>query len=122
MMSKEEIGKPVGFADLEEIHLMQSGRMRYGMMTIRKDGEHGLYSQEYVFSLLQRISQLQSEVRGSHQGAADLDTIALGTAHKIFRDIKGRSGLIGGDVQLLAKIQCHVEEACRIYQASQGKS
>lgn len=121
MMNKEEIGKPVGFADLEEIHLMQSGRMRYGMMTIHKDGEHGLYSQEYVFSLLERISHMQSGARENPQDVAGLDTIALGTAHKIFRDIMNRAGMLGGDVQLLAKIQCHVEDACRLYQASKEK-
>uniref|UniRef100_A0AAU8KZ24 Uncharacterized protein n=1 Tax=Serratia phage Kevin TaxID=3161161 RepID=A0AAU8KZ24_9CAUD len=120
-MSEEQIGKPVGFASLDEIHLMQSGRMRYGMMTIHREGEHGLYSQEYVFTLLERISQLHAKTMEHPQVTTDIDTIALGTAHKIFRDIKGRSGLVGGDVQLLAKIQCHIEDACRMALTSAGK-
>lgn len=118
-MKKEEISKPVGFASLEEIHLMQTGRMRYGMLTIHRSGDHGLYSQEYVSSLLGRISALQT--MDDPQAVADLDTIALGTAHKIFRDINNRAGLLGGDVQLLAKIQCHVENACRIALNNSGK-
>ncbi|MGM1190491.1 DUF551 domain-containing protein [Serratia liquefaciens] len=41
------------------------------------------------------------------------DTIALDTAKMVMCDVNRRSDFLGGDIQLLARIQCRVDEACR---------
>ncbi|HDX8968367.1 TPA: hypothetical protein RQO16_005462 [Klebsiella oxytoca] len=41
------------------------------------------------------------------------DTIALETAREILCDVNRRHELLGGDVQLLSRIQCRIDEACR---------
>lgn len=41
------------------------------------------------------------------------DTLALDTAREIMCDVNRRSELLGGDVQLLARIQCRIDEVCR---------
>ncbi|WP_228727488.1 DUF551 domain-containing protein [Klebsiella sp. RHBSTW-00215] len=41
------------------------------------------------------------------------DTIALETAREILCDVNRRHEFLGGDVQLLSRIQCRIDEACR---------
>lgn len=41
------------------------------------------------------------------------DTIALETARKILRDVNRRHEFLGGNVQLLSRIQCRIDNACR---------
>ncbi|MEH0968322.1 DUF551 domain-containing protein [Klebsiella pneumoniae] len=41
------------------------------------------------------------------------DTIALETAREILCDVNRRHEFIGGDVQLLSRVQCRIDDACR---------
>lgn len=43
----------------------------------------------------------------------DIDSIALEAAQMVMSDINRRADFLGGDVQLLARIQCRVATACR---------
>lgn len=48
------------------------------------------------------------------------DTIALETAREIMCDVNRRHEFLGGDCQLLSRIQCRIDDACRA--AMQGKA
>ncbi|HBU1612193.1 TPA: hypothetical protein MCR80_005759 [Klebsiella pneumoniae] len=50
------------------------------------------------------------------------DTIALETAREILCDVNRRHEFLGGDVQLLSRIQCRIDAACRAAMLSGGKS
>lgn len=50
------------------------------------------------------------------------DTIALETAREILCDVNRRHELLGGDVQLLSRIQCRIDEACRAAMLQAGNS
>lgn len=41
------------------------------------------------------------------------DTIALETAREIMCDVNRRHEFLGGEVQLLSRIQCRIDDACR---------
>nr|WP_254925201.1 DUF551 domain-containing protein [Klebsiella pneumoniae] len=41
------------------------------------------------------------------------DTIALETAREIMCDVNRRHEFIGGEIQLLSRIQCRIDDACR---------
>ena len=41
------------------------------------------------------------------------DTIALETAREILCDVNRRHEFLGGEVQLLSRVQCRIDEACR---------
>ncbi|MFB4540292.1 hypothetical protein ACE3J1_10240 [Enterobacter hormaechei subsp. steigerwaltii] len=41
------------------------------------------------------------------------DTIALDTAKMVMCDVNRRDDFLGGDIQLLSRIQCRIDEACR---------
>lgn len=41
------------------------------------------------------------------------DTIALEAAREIMCDVNRRHEFLGGDVQLLSRIQCRIDDACR---------
>lgn len=41
------------------------------------------------------------------------DTIALETAREIMCDVNRRHELLGGEIQLLSRIQCRIDNACR---------
>ncbi|BDT40615.1 hypothetical protein SE2072C2_09140 [Salmonella enterica] len=41
------------------------------------------------------------------------DTIALDTAKMVMCDVNRRDEFFGGDIQLLSRIQCRIDEACR---------
>ena len=43
----------------------------------------------------------------------DIDSIALEFAQEVMNDVNRRADFLGGDVQLLARIQCRVATACR---------
>ncbi|MBO1505208.1 hypothetical protein JKX24_16450 [Serratia proteamaculans] len=50
------------------------------------------------------------------------DTLALDTAKMVMCDVNRRSDFLGGDIQLLARIQCRVDEACRAAMLAQSVS
>lgn len=50
------------------------------------------------------------------------DTIALETAREIMCDVNRRQEFLGGDVQLLSRIQCRIDDACRDAMLQGGKS
>lgn len=50
------------------------------------------------------------------------DTLALDTAKMVMCDVNRRSDFLGGDIQLLARIQCRVDEACRAAMLAQPVS
>lgn len=50
------------------------------------------------------------------------DTIALETAREIMCDVNRRHEFLGGEVQLLSRIQCRVDSACRAAMLNGGKS
>lgn len=50
------------------------------------------------------------------------DTIALETAREIMCDVNRRHEFLGGEVQLLSRIQCRVDDACRAAMLPVGKS
>lgn len=52
------------------------------------------------------------------------DTIALETAREIMCDVNRRHEFLGGDVQLLSRIQCRIDDACRaaMLQGADGNS
>ncbi|MCA6701563.1 DUF551 domain-containing protein [Klebsiella pneumoniae] len=41
------------------------------------------------------------------------DTISLDTAKMVMCDVNRRDEFLGGDIQLLSRIQCRIDEACR---------
>jgi hypothetical protein len=41
------------------------------------------------------------------------DTLALDTAKMVMCDVNRRSDFLGGDTQLLSRIQCRIDNACR---------
>jgi len=50
------------------------------------------------------------------------DTIALETATEIMCDVNRRNEFLGGDVQLLSRIQCRIDDACRAAMLQAGNS
>ncbi|CAI1178422.1 hypothetical protein [Serratia proteamaculans] len=50
------------------------------------------------------------------------DTLALDTAKMVMCDVNRRSDFLGGDIQLLARIQCRVDEACHAAMLAQPVS
>lgn len=49
------------------------------------------------------------------------DDIALETAREIMCDVNRRHEFLGGEVQLLSRIQCRVDDACRAAMLQGGK-
>lgn len=52
----------------------------------------------------------------------DFDTIALGVAKDIMCDVNRRHEFLGGDIQLLSRIQCRIDDAIRAALGSPGAS
>lgn len=50
------------------------------------------------------------------------DNIALDTALMVMCDVNRRSDFLGGDVQLLSRIQCRIDDACRAAMLAQPVS
>lgn len=50
------------------------------------------------------------------------DTIALEAAREIMCDVNRRHEFLGGEIQLLSRIQCRIDDACRAAMLSGGKS
>lgn len=50
------------------------------------------------------------------------DTIALETAREIMCDVNRRHEFLGGEIQLLSRIQCRIDDACRAAMLNGGKS
>ena len=50
------------------------------------------------------------------------DTIALEAAREIMCDVNRRHEFLGGEVQLLSRIQCRIDNACRAAMLNGGKS
>ena len=50
------------------------------------------------------------------------DTIALETAREILCDVNRRHEFLGGEVQLLSRVQCRIDEACRAAMLKGSKS
>lgn len=50
------------------------------------------------------------------------DTIALETAREIMCDVNRRGDFLGGDIQLLSRIQCRIDDACRAAMLQVGNS
>ncbi|EKT7900139.1 hypothetical protein P4R16_001029 [Klebsiella oxytoca] len=50
------------------------------------------------------------------------DTIALETAREIMCDVNRRHEFLGGEIQLLSRIQCRIDAACRAAMLNGGKS
>ena len=48
------------------------------------------------------------------------DTLALDTAREIMCDVNRRADFLGGDIQLLSRIQCRIDEACRAAMLNAG--
>lgn len=48
-----------------------------------------------------------------NQNTPHFDTIALDTAREIMCDVNRRADFLGGDIQLLSRIQCRIDDACR---------
>lgn len=48
------------------------------------------------------------------------DTIALDTAKMVMCDVNRRDEFFGGDIQLLSRIQCRIDEACRAAMLQSG--
>ena len=61
-------------------------------------------------------------VPGNRAITQHFDTIALETAREIMCDVNRRHEFLGGDVQLLSRIQCRVDEACRTAMPQGGES
>lgn len=61
-------------------------------------------------------------VPGNRAVTQNFDTIALETAREIMCDVNRRHEFLGGDVQLLSRIQCRVDEACRTAMPQGGES
>lgn len=49
------------------------------------------------------------------------DTIALETAREIMCDVNHRHEFLGGEIQLLSRIQCRIDDACRAAMLNGGK-
>lgn len=49
------------------------------------------------------------------------DTIALETAREIMCDVNRRHEFLGGEVQLLSRIQCRIDDACRAAMLNGGQ-
>ncbi|MGX4988940.1 hypothetical protein [Enterobacter kobei] len=52
-------------------------------------------------------------VPGNSAITQHFDTIALDTAREIMCDVNRRHEFLGGEVQLLSRIQCRIDDACR---------
>ncbi len=50
------------------------------------------------------------------------DTIALDTAKMVMCDLNRRTAFLGGDIQLLSRIQCRIDNACRAAMLAQPVS
>lgn len=50
------------------------------------------------------------------------DTIALETAREIMCDVNRRHEFLGGEIQLLSRIQCRIDNACRAAMLQAGNS
>lgn len=57
-----------------------------------------------------------------NQNTPHFDTIALDTAREIMCDVNRREDFLGGDIQLLSRIQCRIDDACRAAMLNGGKS
>ncbi|WP_243216779.1 hypothetical protein [Klebsiella pneumoniae] len=50
------------------------------------------------------------------------DTVALETAREVMCDVNRRGDFLGGDTQLLSRIQCRIDNACRAAMLQAGNS
>lgn len=62
----------------------------------------------YAAPPLQAVTLPNGKVITQH-----FDTISLETAKEIMCDVNRRHEFIGGEVQLLSRIQCRIDDACR---------
>ncbi|ABP59703.1 hypothetical protein [Enterobacter sp. 638] len=67
---------------------------------------------------LENYRSAQQVVRSITQ---HFDDIALETAREIMCDVNRRHEFLGGEVQLLSRIQCRVDDACRAAMLQGGK-
>ncbi|MDN4196847.1 DUF550 domain-containing protein [Citrobacter freundii] len=68
---------------------------------------------------LENYRNAQQVVRSITQ---HFDDIALETAIEIMCDVNRRNEFLGGEVQLLSRIQCRIDEACRTAMLQAGNS
>ena len=61
-------------------------------------------------------------VPGNKSITQHFDTIVLEVATEIMCDVNRRHEFLGGDVQLLSRIQCRIDEACRAAMLQAGNS
>lgn len=62
---------------------------------------------------LYRHAQPAPLVQDNRAITQHFDTIALETAREILCDVNRRHEFLGGEVQLLSRIQCRIDDACR---------
>ena len=65
------------------------------------------------FMTLYRHAQPAPVVPDNRDITQHFDTIALETAREIMCDVNRRHEFIGGEIQLLSRIQCRIDDACR---------
>lgn len=71
---------------------------------------------------LYRHAQPASVVPNNRAITQHFDAIALETAREILCDVNRRHEFLGGEVQLLSRIQCRIDAACRAAMLNGGKS
>ena len=81
-------------------------------MTPEQKAEHDAGLEEFKSMLLSRSTPAPA-VPNEKAITPFFDTMALDTAKMVMCDVNRRSDFLGGDTQLLARIQCRVDEACR---------
>ncbi|HDY7165109.1 DUF551 domain-containing protein [Klebsiella pneumoniae] len=65
------------------------------------------------FMTLYRHAQPAPVVPDNRDITQHFDTIALETAREIMCDVNRRHEFLGGEIQLLSRIQCRIDDACR---------
>ncbi|MCK7109454.1 hypothetical protein [Enterobacter kobei] len=88
---------------------------------------------DHESSLIKHVKKVVSETNAPPAPVAvpddsaitqHFDTIALETAREIMCDVSRRHEFLGGEVQLLSRIQCRIDDACRaaMLQGADGNS
>ncbi|WP_241721952.1 hypothetical protein [Raoultella sp. HC6] len=87
----------------------------------QKIGHYWMAEFKDVFPLY-RHAQPAPVVPDNRAITQHFDTIALETAREILCDVNRRHEFLGGEVQLLSRIQCRIDAACRAAMLQAGNS
>lgn len=94
--------------------------LRYLAENPRPIGGESSFNTAHLYQLAREIELMAEAPLYRHaqqpvvpDNTQHFDTIALETAEEIMCDVNRRHEFLGGEIQLLSRIQCRIDDACR---------